>query len=686
MAASDGAAAVSQGLVLHGAWVAAGDGFPARFALWGERACAGDRVCVADDITAAGGRSGEKGGAGATLAAGTYPAHPFAVSTRRLQGVLGAAVGAAEAQPWPLVAGLPSAGGWPLASYPSSVARDGVLASAGERAARRLWLVPALCFAAGAAAEVLLALGQSPPPDVVPAHDVRCWIAAARFGVDLLKRQCLAPVVERDERRGTYLARWRPLLDQEGDRSRLDALTWAMPASSSALAWDDAGALDEAGALTVLPAVALRDFLHALVDGVARAGLPAPDVLSGAPAGAVTTMGRAWLAALSGDPVLHGAPPELDGLACRCRDWLAQSTSPPTDQTGQEGQTEPAERGGFRVCFRLEPPFPALAVPAGTSPAGTAPNDPDAASPIQESRRWTLRYLLQAADDRSLLLPAALVWREASATLRLLDRALEHPQEHLLRALGRAAHIFPPIAASLASARPEGCALTADEAHTFIGEVAAGLSAMGFGVLVPAVQTGLALRCRLRPAEGDQAEHATSNGRYGILNRQTLVRYDWRLALGDAEVTREEFEALARLKVPLVRVRGRWVELRPEEVARALTFFRRQPDSGEVGVAEALKLAIAPAAPGFGRGVERGETDEGPNIEVNAAGWLEDLLRLSQNSGSQEGQPVQIVDDPPGFVGQLRPYQKAGVAWPPCAAAASAPAWRTTWAWGRRPP
>lgn len=128
------------------------------------------------------------------------------------------------------------------------------------------------------------------------------------------------------------------------------------------------------------------------------------------------------------------------------------------------------------------------------------------------------------------------------------------------------------------------------------------------------------------------------------------MRYDWRLALGGEELTREEFEALARLKEPLVQVRGRWVELRPEEVAQALAFFRRQPEAGEVGAAEALKLAIAPAAAGFGSGVEGGEAGEGPTTEVSTAGWIEDLLAHSENSGSREGQPVQpvqSVDDPP---------------------------------------
>ena len=590
----DGASAVSRQLALHGAWVAAAGEFPARFALWGHW------------------EQSEPG------------AEP--VGTARLQATLALAVGAAgtahvaEAQPWPLVVR------WERPPPPGPL--------------------PALCFAAAEAAGVLLALGRRPPPDVLLADDLRCWIAAARFGLDLLRRQRFVPAVERGQGWGegrAYVARWRPLFDEEGDRSRLDALTWALPASAAALAWDAA----TAGTAAARPAVALRDFLHALVDGSARAALPAPAALVGNAPGASTPMARAWLSALSGNPTLHGNSEDLAQLAQQSQAWL----SPPASRVG-----EPAGLGSFRVCFRLEPPPVAPRPPVLPAPPTAAPGVTAATETAPPANPWTLRYLLQATDDPSLLLPAALVWQETGATLRLLNRALDNPQEHLLRALGRAAKVFPPIVASLTEPRPERCALTAEQAYAFIRDAAAGLEAMGCGVLVPAVQTGLGLRGRLQPAKGDDA---SPHSRYGILNQETLVRYDWRLALGGQELTREEFEALARLKEPLVQVRGRWVELRPDDVARALDFFRRQPQSGEVGLAEALRLALAPDAYGS-QGVEDSEAGQDLRLEVSAAGWLDDVLRQLQEHGRRE---AQTVDDPPGFVGQLRPYQKTGVAW-----------------------
>ena len=76
-----------------------------------------------------------------------------------------------------------------------------------------------------------------------------------------------------------------------------------------------------------------------------------------------------------------------------------------------------------------------------------------------------------------------------------------------------------------------------------------------------------------------------------------LCAYDWQVSLGGETLPAEEFRALARLKVPLVRFRGEWVELKPGEVEAALRLFERGA-SGEMTAAEVLRLALtAPIEP-----------------------------------------------------------------------------------------
>ena len=44
--------------------------------------------------------------------------------------------------------------------------------------------------------------------------------------------------------------------------------------------------------------------------------------------------------------------------------------------------------------------------------------------------------------------------------------------------------------------------------------------------------------------------------------------YEWRVAVGDATLSLSELRELAALKLPLVRPRGQWMVLRPEDVKR----------------------------------------------------------------------------------------------------------------------
>ncbi len=154
----------------------------------------------------------------------------------------------------------------------------------------------------------------------------------------------------------------------------------------------------------------------------------------------------AWIAALCApNPCLELASGELAAFQEQYRIWM---------QAAGDGTAEET----FRVCSRLEPPE-----------AG-----PD----------WTVQYLLQAADDPSLLVPAAEIWRQRGATARFLNRRFDQPQERLLAGLGRAARLFVPFERSLSEPAPRGCRLTVDEAYQFLREAALLLQANGFGVLV----------------------------------------------------------------------------------------------------------------------------------------------------------------------------------------------------------
>ncbi|MBI4318972.1 MAG: DEAD/DEAH box helicase [Chloroflexi bacterium] len=444
--------------------------------------------------------------------------------------------------------------------------------------------------------------------------DVRFWTLAALFGLDLLSRQRFIPTVAKVGKE--YLARWQPLLrtssaqppadnGKTDDWARFVGLAQAMPPACRCLEWT-------ASSPQLGPRGLLMGYLEAVADAVPRES-GAPDELSIArPRTAV----ERWLNALGAEPVLEG---DSKDLAAFHKDYKAWSD--PVEKPVSATDT-------FRVCFRLEPPVQHTVADTRAT-QGTAAQD------------WSLQFMLQATDDPSLLVPAATVWKELSSTARFVNRRFDNPQERLLAGLGHASRLFQPIDTSLKTARPEDCRLTTQEAYDFVREKALVLKSSGFGVLVPGLEAKLGLRARLgRKSQGTGSSQ-------GLFNWQSIVEYDWQVALGGELLSREEFEALAKLKEPLVQVRGRWIELRPEQIEQALAFFQRQRDSAHLSLTEAISLALGPNGEG-GLAV----------VEVVTEGWIDELMHQLRDGGHREE-----LAEPEGFVGRLRGYQKTGLSW-----------------------
>jgi SNF2 family DNA or RNA helicase len=296
---------------------------------------------------------------------------------------------------------------------------------------------------------------------------------------------------------------------------------------------------------------------------------------------------------------------ELDALAEGLRPW---------DGIGA-GRPGPA-----RATFRL-------------TDAASAPPD-DGAEP-----RWRLEFLLQSMADPSLLVPAAQAWTDDGS----LSRWLARPAELLLAELGRASRTYPELAAGLRQARPAALELDVDGAYHFLSTAAPALDEAGFGVLLPA-WWDQRRRLGLKLSASTPVDGVVAGSRFGA---QQLMDFRWRLAVGDETLTDEEITALAETKAPLIRLRGQWVAVDPDQLARGLAFLRRKP-TGQKTAAEIIALAAS----------HPDDLDTAlPLAGVEADGWLGELL------DGTLGRSLEPVTTPDGFRAQLRPYQQRGLSW-----------------------
>jgi SNF2 family DNA or RNA helicase len=536
--------------------------------------------------------------------------HPFAAAPTDvaavMDGVLGAQRGPRQARVAgsrrgveTLVAWLPSSAGAPAASSP-------LIAPAPDEAASVAlapWTVSALRLALPESVDLLCAaVGQGTlAPGVAMGHDLAFAASAVRFAGALVAKQRYLPATEQSD--GVFRAVWRPVVSGD-DAECLTKLARAMPDACRALQ-RKADAPPQTPALPLL-----SEFVAAVLDHLVRtaaSGAPQPPRRQAAPR--FDSPDAAWLHALrSPDGVVAGAPSELARFADRVRGWqravIVRTAAP------------------FRLTFRLE------------EPRAEADNDAP----------WFVRYLLQAVHDPSLLVPAD----EALGDGRAAPAPLRQPgfdaREHLLACLGQAAAIDQRIETSLRAAAPSGYPLDAAGAFDFLNQRSMALEQAGFGVLLPSWWTRKGTAARLTLTAAVRSPRLKAGRGLGL---DDLVHFQWQVAVGGVPLTLAELRALARLKLPLVRVRGQWVQVSAQEIAAALAFWSKKGQDA-ASLRDVVRMSVGAMKTPGGLGFEG----------VQATGVVGALLdRLHGRTAFTE------LPTPQGFRGTLRPYQLRGFSW-----------------------
>jgi hypothetical protein len=471
------------------------------------------------------------------------------------------------------------------------------------------WQTTALHLDTIAAADLLCACinQQILAPGIIIGKDLVFWAQALRFAGAMVAKQQFLPGIQVTGR--AYLARWQPIF-AGADAQRRKTLVKAMPQVCRALS-------RQADAPPATPASSLLDyFLEEMVDYLVRSSMPtSPSVKPKT----FESLHDQWLFALRSldGGEMTGSTPELTALAEQVNEWRRP--------------VEVSADAPFRLCFRLEEPK----------------TDADVESKRRRGRpndSWYVRYLLQAVDDPSLLVPVTSVWSARGRPSALLKRGTFNASHYLLSALGQAARISPHIEASLRTAEPGGYDLDTAGAHDFLSEKAWMLEQAGFNVLLPAWWSRKGTKLRLSA----RAKVSTPKMQGGTgMSLDEMVRFDWEVALGSDRLTASELEALVRLKAPLVRLRGQWVQLNAEEIQAALDFWKKRTAT-RATAREVIQMALgAGSAPG-------GMPFEG----VTATGWIGDLLAQMEGRASFAEREV-----PGSFHGTLRPYQVRGYSW-----------------------
>ena len=467
----------------------------------------------------------------------------------------------------------------------------------------------AVTFAAADALDLLAACPGTARDDVILGDSAKYWIKLGRFVVSLLARQRFVPAIHVDIE-GCYCSYWRVLVDNQQDAKRIQFLIRAMPPVSRAAVGEG-----ESPSATAL----VEDFLWRTVDAVVRRGLEGDEIAHVLHERAKTddSPQLRWLRALvQADARLVGTNEECASARETVDGWLAKLK--PSIQPRAS-----------RTCFRLD----------------CNPQTDSAEEMATLEAEWTLSLYVQSTDDPSKVVAASQLRVELTGAPPILDRPFSDAHEILRADIARAARSFPPLEPCTHHDGPLEATLTLDEAYRFLRDAAPVLRAEGFGVWVPDWWHQERPRLRTRLNIGPCVGQAVATGiRLGL---ETLVDYDWTVALGGEDLSLDEITRLAQAKTSLMQVRGRWTELRSSDVEAALRFLKANR-GGRMTVFEALRVSYT-----------ADDLDTGlPVAGLRARGWIENLL-----NASDLGEQIAEVDPPSAVMNpsMTATFPKSGV-------------------------
>ncbi|WGV25715.1 DEAD/DEAH box helicase [Halotia branconii] len=473
------------------------------------------------------------------------------------------------------------------------------------------WRVEGFCLNPSEAIKFLtsIPLNAANGEDASLGKDLRFWSQIARWSLDLISRSKFLPTIQRQSD-SSIVAKWQVLLDSAIDGTRLEKFSAKMPLAcctyqESTESAEKYLAVD----LPVEPQELLLEFLNNTIDAQVRGMVGSQPLIEAKVMASLPIVLRQWLQALTN--ASHPIDADVIGverLEAALKAWMMPL------------QYQITGKKLFRTCLQLR-------------------------SPESGETDWILAYFLQAADDPNFLIDAATIWNNPVEQLIYQNRTIDQPQETFLRGLGLASRLYPVIAPSLETASPQFCHLNPLQAYEFIKSVAWRFEDSGLGVILPpslANREGWANRLGLKISAETQKQ---KQGRLGL---QSLLNFQWQLAIGGQTISKTEFDRLVALNSPLVEINNEWVELRPQDIKTAQAFFASRKDKMALSLEDALRLST-----GDTQAIEKL-----PVVSFEASGALQELIGTLANN-----QAIAPLPTPASFQGQLRPYQERGAAW-----------------------
>jgi len=201
---------------------------------------------------------------------------------------------------------------------------------------------------------------------------------------------------------------------------------------------------------------------------------------------------------------------------------------------------------------------------------------------------------------------------------------------------------------------PHRLELTEEQAWEFLTAGSIKLVEAGYTVFLPSWWDELR---KQRPKLRVYTKSAAGSTGESLLGLRQIVKFDWKLALGETELSEEDFHRALAEKKRLINIRGHWVQLDPQLLQQVQKIIKEKKKGLSLGEVLQMHLLHEPDLPAD---LAETEAEEGLTVpvEVELNAHLSRLVeQLTQDNLGPAEEPSAL------FQGTLRNYQRTGYGW-----------------------
>ena len=249
--------------------------------------------------------------------------------------------------------------------------------------------------------------------------------------------------------------------------------------------------------------------------------------------------------------------------------------------------------------------------------------------PEDDETEWKLEIIVQNKHDPDFIVQLGEIMNHKSSPASSIKKFTEFPEEFVLESIGIASMIFPPLKRWYKESFPSIIYLSPEEAYNMLKEYSNALIDSGFAFIFPEwwnKKRNPALKIKVK-----------NEGGTGILNSQTLLRYNLDIDIDGKIIPEEELKKLLNMKIPLIKISGKWVEITTKQIRGILKAIEKGKNG--VTLPELLSMDM--------------DNDSLPVKEITGDRKIMDLINLH----------IKKVDVPLSLHAALRDYQKTGLSW-----------------------